>query len=180
MAAAAAGSSSTSSPPTADGNNSSTSESRETSSPQLASASPPQLALVTTEMHREFRDALTDSQLALALRGELMFAHLFRCTFTNPIGQGRFSRVYRCESIFEDSLPRAVKVTDTNLLTDAARTVLRREAEIQMRTSHMNIVMAVCVFHEPSRDLLVTDLLSGGELYREIVRRSCYGEHDAK
>eukprot|EP01126_Amoeba_proteus_P007729 TRINITY_DN1277_c0_g2_i2.p1 TRINITY_DN1277_c0_g2~~TRINITY_DN1277_c0_g2_i2.p1 ORF type:complete len:108 (+),score=23.08 TRINITY_DN1277_c0_g2_i2:509-832(+) len=47
------------------------------------------------------------------------------------------------------------------------------------KLKHKNIISLEEVYDEPNRIYLVMELVTGGELFDQIVSRGTYGEHDA-
>jgi len=57
--------------------------------------------------------------------------------------------------------------------------LLQREIDIMKKLKHKNIISLEEVFDEPDCIYLVMELVTGGELFDQIVSRGTYGERDA-
>jgi len=71
----------------------------------------------------------------------------------------------------------ALKDVDKSIVDDL--TVLQREIDIMKRLSHKNVLQLREVFDSPDKICLVTELVSGGELFEKIVEVGSYTEPDA-
>jgi len=92
------------------------------------------------------------------------------------LGRGGMSIVR--EGIDKKSGQRwAVKDIDKSIVDDL--TVLHREIDIMKRLQHKNVLQLREVFDSPDKIQLVTELVSGGELFEKIVEVGNYTEPDA-
>ena len=74
----------------------------------------------------------------------------------------------------------ALKVIEkARLKSDRARQDMRREILIWSKMNHPNVVQAYTHFQDDKHLYISAEILSGGELFDEIVKRECYTEKDA-
>lgn len=94
------------------------------------------------------------------------------------LGKGAFSIVKRC--VHKDSrMEYAAKIFNTKKLTARDLQKLEREARICRMLKHPNIVRLHASLPEEGVHYLVFDLVTGGELFEDIVAREYYSESDA-
>ena len=94
------------------------------------------------------------------------------------LGKGAFSVVKKC--IQKGTKKEfAVKIIDARKLTSRDSHKLEREARICRRLEHPNIVRLHGNTIEEGIYYLVFDLVTGGELFEDIVAREYYSESDA-
>ncbi|XP_043208145.1 calcium/calmodulin-dependent protein kinase type II alpha chain-like [Amphibalanus amphitrite] len=94
------------------------------------------------------------------------------------IGKGAFSIVRRCVQK-STGLEFAAKIINTKKLTARDFQKLEREGRICRKLQHPNIVRLHDSIQEESFHYLVFDLVTGGELFEDIVAREFYSEADA-
>ncbi|XP_063707400.1 calcium/calmodulin-dependent protein kinase type II alpha chain isoform X5 [Culicoides brevitarsis] len=94
------------------------------------------------------------------------------------LGKGAFSVVKRCVQK-STSLEFAAKIINTKKLTSRDFQKLEREARICRKLQHPNIVRLHDSIQEENYHYLVFDLVTGGELFEDIVAREFYSEADA-
>ncbi|XP_028397188.1 calcium/calmodulin-dependent protein kinase type II subunit delta-like isoform X2 [Dendronephthya gigantea] len=94
------------------------------------------------------------------------------------LGKGAFSVVRRCVHK-ETKVDYAAKIIHTRKLSSRDLQKLEREARICRRLKHPNIVQLHASIAEESVHYLVFDLVTGGELFEDIVAREYYSEADA-
>lgn len=94
------------------------------------------------------------------------------------LGKGAFSIVRRCTKR-EDSLDYAVKILNTRNMTARDTHKVDREARICRRLHHPNVVRLHDSITGDGFYYLVFDLVTGGELFEDIVAREYYSEADA-
>ncbi|XP_065321013.1 calcium/calmodulin-dependent protein kinase type II delta chain-like isoform X2 [Gordionus sp. m RMFG-2023] len=94
------------------------------------------------------------------------------------IGKGAFSIVKRCVQK-STGLEFAAKIITTKRLTARDLQKLEREARICRKLNHPNIVRLHASISEEGFHYLVFDLVTGGELFEDIVAREFYSEADA-
>uniref|UniRef100_A0A8C9RHW6 calcium/calmodulin-dependent protein kinase n=1 Tax=Scleropages formosus TaxID=113540 RepID=A0A8C9RHW6_SCLFO len=91
---------------------------------------------------------------------------------------GAFSVVRRCVKI-SSGQEYAAKIINTKKLSARDHQKLEREARICRLLKHSNIVRLHDSISEESFHYLVFDLVTGGELFEDIVAREYYSEADA-
>ncbi|GAB6018835.1 hypothetical protein CHUAL_000496 [Chamberlinius hualienensis] len=94
------------------------------------------------------------------------------------LGKGAFSVVRRCVQK-STGLEFAAKIINTKKLSARDFQKLEREARICRKLQHPNIVRLHDSIQEESFHYLVFDLVTGGELFEDIVAREFYSEADA-
>jgi len=94
------------------------------------------------------------------------------------LGKGAFSVVRRCVQK-SANLEFAAKIINTKKLSSRDFQKLEREARICRKLQHPNIVRLHDSIQEENYHYLVFDLVTGGELFEDIVAREFYGEADA-
>ncbi|XP_065261125.1 calcium/calmodulin-dependent protein kinase type II subunit delta isoform X15 [Emys orbicularis] len=114
-----------------------------------------------------------------------MMASTTTCTrFTDEyqlfeeLGKGAFSVVRRCVKI-PTGQEFAAKIINTKKLSARDHQKLEREARICRLLKHPNIVRLHDSISEEGFHYLVFDLVTGGELFEDIVAREYYSEADA-
>ncbi|XP_077255328.1 calcium/calmodulin-dependent protein kinase type II alpha chain-like [Temnothorax americanus] len=94
------------------------------------------------------------------------------------IGRGAFSVVRRCVQK-STGHEFAAKIINTKKLSNRDFQKLEREARICRKLQHPNIVRLHDSIQEENFHYLVFDLVTGGELFEDIVAREFYSEADA-
>ncbi|XP_046419893.1 calcium/calmodulin-dependent protein kinase II isoform X4 [Neodiprion pinetum] len=94
------------------------------------------------------------------------------------LGKGAFSVVRRCVQK-SSGLEFAAKIINTKKLSARDFQKLEREARICRKLQHPNIVRLHDSIQEENFHYLVFDLVTGGELFEDIVAREFYSEADA-
>ncbi|XP_065160795.1 calcium/calmodulin-dependent protein kinase type II alpha chain isoform X6 [Atheta coriaria] len=94
------------------------------------------------------------------------------------LGKGAFSVVKRCVQK-STGLEFAAKIINTKKLSARDFQKLEREARICRKLQHPNIVRLHDSIQEENFHYLVFDLVTGGELFEDIVAREFYSEADA-
>ncbi|XP_074479674.1 calcium/calmodulin-dependent protein kinase type II delta 1 chain isoform X3 [Sebastes fasciatus] len=94
------------------------------------------------------------------------------------LGKGAFSVVRRCMKI-STGQEYAAKIINTKKLSARDHQKLEREARICRLLKHANIVRLHESISEEGFHYLVFDLVTGGELFEDIVAREYYSEADA-
>ncbi|XP_042195716.1 calcium/calmodulin-dependent protein kinase type II subunit delta isoform X1 [Callorhinchus milii] len=94
------------------------------------------------------------------------------------LGKGAFSVVRRCMKI-STGQEYAAKIINTKKLSARDHQKLEREARICRLLKHPNIVRLHDSISEEGCHYLVFDLVTGGELFEDIVAREYYSEADA-
>ncbi|XP_013779511.1 calcium/calmodulin-dependent protein kinase type II alpha chain isoform X10 [Limulus polyphemus] len=94
------------------------------------------------------------------------------------LGKGAFSIVRRCIQK-STGLEFAAKIINTKKLSARDFQKLEREARICRKLNHPNIVRLHDSIQEEAFHYLIFDLVTGGELFEDIVAREYYSEADA-
>lgn len=94
------------------------------------------------------------------------------------LGKGAFSIVRRCVQK-STGIEFAAKIINTKKLSARDFQKLEREARICRKLQHANIVRLHESIQEEAFHYLVFDLVTGGELFEDIVAREFYSEADA-
>ncbi|XP_064640898.1 calcium/calmodulin-dependent protein kinase type II delta chain-like isoform X23 [Lineus longissimus] len=94
------------------------------------------------------------------------------------LGKGAFSIVKRCIKI-ANGQEYAAKIINTRKLSARDHQKLEREARICWLLKHPNIVRLHDSIQDEGYHYLVFDLVTGGELFEDIVAREFYSEADA-
>uniref|UniRef100_A0A8C7U0N1 calcium/calmodulin-dependent protein kinase n=1 Tax=Oncorhynchus mykiss TaxID=8022 RepID=A0A8C7U0N1_ONCMY len=92
--------------------------------------------------------------------------------------QGAFSVVRRCLKVLSGQ-EYAAKIINTKKLSARDHQKLDREARICRLLKHSNIVRLHDSISEEGHHYLIFDLVTGGELFEDIVAREYYSEADA-
>uniref|UniRef100_A0A8C9TS90 calcium/calmodulin-dependent protein kinase n=1 Tax=Scleropages formosus TaxID=113540 RepID=A0A8C9TS90_SCLFO len=93
-------------------------------------------------------------------------------------GRGAFSVVRRCVKVLSGQ-EYAAKIINTKKLSARDHQKLDREARICRLLKHPNIVRLHDSISEEGHHYLIFDLVTGGELFEDIVAREYYSEADA-
>uniref|UniRef100_A0A4W4EJ95 calcium/calmodulin-dependent protein kinase n=1 Tax=Electrophorus electricus TaxID=8005 RepID=A0A4W4EJ95_ELEEL len=94
------------------------------------------------------------------------------------LGKGAFSVVRRCVKVLSGQ-EYAAKIINTKKLSARDHQKLDREARICRLLKHPNIVRLHDSISEEGHHYLIFDLVTGGELFEDIVAREYYSEADA-
>ncbi|XP_049271681.1 calcium/calmodulin-dependent protein kinase type II alpha chain isoform X45 [Rhipicephalus sanguineus] len=94
------------------------------------------------------------------------------------LGKGAFSIVRRCVQKSTGN-EFAAKIINTKKLSSRDFQKLEREARICRKLNHPNIVRLHDSIQEEGYHYLIFDLVTGGELFEDIVAREYYSEADA-
>uniref|UniRef100_A0A8C5ESH5 calcium/calmodulin-dependent protein kinase n=1 Tax=Gouania willdenowi TaxID=441366 RepID=A0A8C5ESH5_GOUWI len=94
------------------------------------------------------------------------------------LGKGAFSIVRRCAKL-SSGHEFAAKIINTKKLSARDHQKLEREARICRLLKHSNIVRLHDSISEEGFHYLLFDLVTGGELFEDIVAREYYSEADA-
>ena len=107
------------------------------------------------------------------------------------LGSGNFAKVYKAtvkndhevkkpDGTFE-KLPKGmlVAIKDIDKAKVEDMNDITREIEVMEQISHPNIIRLFEIWDEPKKMNLVMELVTGGELFDEIVNRGQYSEKDA-
>jgi len=95
------------------------------------------------------------------------------------LGQGAFGEVKRAVNRKTDRVC-AVKILKKKKLEEQSKKLLEREIAIMSKLHHPNIVELIEAFDTPKNTYLILELVTGGELFDEIITRDkSYCEKDA-
>lgn len=104
------------------------------------------------------------------------FSELYK--IKEELGKGAFSVVKKVVKL-ENKADYAAKIINTRRLTSRDLQKLEREARICRILKHSHIVQLHQVFQEDHVRYMIFDLVTGGELFDDIVAREFYTEKDA-
>uniref|UniRef100_A0A8C6MJ49 calcium/calmodulin-dependent protein kinase n=1 Tax=Nothobranchius furzeri TaxID=105023 RepID=A0A8C6MJ49_NOTFU len=105
-------------------------------------------------------------------------ARIRTCNLCTVMQQGAFSVVRRCVKLCTGQ-EYAAKIINTKKLSARDHQKLEREARICRLLKHPNIVRLHDSISEEGFHYLIFDLVTGGELFEDIVAREYYSEADA-
>lgn len=74
----------------------------------------------------------------------------------------------------------AIKIVTKSKLTEEDETALKDEISVLSELQHKNIIRLYDVFDEKEFYYLVTEKMTGGELFDRIVQKSYYNEKEAR
>ncbi|KAK3593622.1 hypothetical protein CHS0354_025514 [Potamilus streckersoni] len=111
-----------------------------------------------------------------ALNSAVKFNDIYE--LKEELGKGAFSIVRRCVQK-STGLEFAAKIINTKKLSARDHQKLEREARICRLLKHSNIVRLHDSIQDEGFHYLVFDLVTGGELFEDIVAREFYSEADA-
>jgi len=99
--------------------------------------------------------------------------------FEPVLGKGAFGTVRKAvHKATGDSF--AAKIIDKKKIRAEFKTLLEREINVMARLHHANIVSLEACYDTPKKVVLIIELVSGGELFQDIIARSePYYERDA-
>lgn len=95
------------------------------------------------------------------------------------LGQGGYSVVKLGTSKISNETV-AVKILDRKSMDKAHQEALRVEVAIMQSLNHPHIVKALDFFEEKDYFYVVMELITGGELFDRIVKKTCYSEREAR
>lgn len=96
----------------------------------------------------------------------------------SELGRGGFAVVYAGKSKKTNEAV-AIKVIEKNCIDVSELQSLVREIDIMKKVNHPNVLKLIDIFETDTRVTLVTELVTGGELFYKIVERGSYSEADA-
>jgi len=99
-------------------------------------------------------------------------------TIGKELGRGGFSIVKEGTPI-AGGVKVAIKIIKKNDAGEDDLTLLQREIDIMSKLHHKNIIQLVEVFDDTDSIYLILELVTGGELFDQIVTRGSYSERDA-
>jgi calcium-dependent protein kinase len=91
------------------------------------------------------------------------------------LGEGSYGKVYK---VFDriNKTYRAMKKIKKDIITNKEETKIRKEIEILKMLDHPNILKIYEFYNTKSKFYIVTELLSGGELFHRISNNQCLEE----
>ena len=104
---------------------------------------------------------------------------LDRYDVEEKLGEGSYGKVCRCINKVTQ-FERAVKFIKKKQIDDP-KEIQRFQGEVNIleQMDHRNVVKLYEVYEDDTNFYLITDLLKGGELFDEIVKRQKFSELDA-
>ena len=93
------------------------------------------------------------------------------------LGEGAFGVVGKCENLHSGAI-RAVKMLSKKNITKEDLKATANEIQIVKNLDHPNIVKMYEEFEDKKYLYIVTELISGGELFDELIRRKKFTEKD--
>jgi len=96
------------------------------------------------------------------------------------LGEGAFSEVKEVRSRANSAELYAAKIVSKSKMKPEDTSALRDEIAILKELNHPHIIKLYEVFDEPTNYFLITELISGGELFDRIVTKTCYNEKEAR
>jgi RIO-like serine/threonine protein kinase len=97
----------------------------------------------------------------------------------DKLGEGAYSVVYRAVHRASGEAV-AVKFAPKSKMTPVEVRRLQDEVAVLARLDHPHILRLHAFFDEPDRFAIVTELMTGGELFDRIVQRAHYSEREAR
>jgi len=98
--------------------------------------------------------------------------------FGDELGRGGFSIVKKATNRDNGEI-FAIKIIEKKEQTEEELNLLHREIDIMRKLKHKNIIGLFEVYDEKENIYLVMELVTGGELFDQIVSRGTYSEADA-
>ena len=95
------------------------------------------------------------------------------------LGEGAFS-VVKDGTHKQSGNSFAIKIVTKSKLTQEDEDALKEEISVLKELQHAHIIRLYDVFDEPQYYYLVTEKMSGGELFDRIVQKSYYNEKEAR
>jgi calcium/calmodulin-dependent protein kinase I len=95
------------------------------------------------------------------------------------LGEGAFSKVKEATNK-ETRIAYAVKIINKRNLSPDDAKGLKQEISILQEIDHPNIIKLHDIFVETLRIYLVTEIMTGGELFDRIVQKEYYNENEAR
>lgn len=93
-----------------------------------------------------------------------------------PLGRGKFGNVYLAREKRTKYIVAVKVLTKSQLLKAGCEHQLRREIEIQSHLRHRNILRMFGYFYDEGRIYLILEFSPGGELYKELTKRTRFPE----
>ncbi|KAJ3154771.1 hypothetical protein HDU89_008011 [Geranomyces variabilis] len=103
------------------------------------------------------------------------YPYMNRYRLIGKMGEGAFSTVYRAIDS-KTNLLVALKLVSKNQLNETQRTNILRETTLLRRIKHGNIIRLVDFHETPLHYALALELMSGGEIFHQLVSQVCFSE----
>lgn len=97
----------------------------------------------------------------------------------NPLGEGRFGRVYMAREKTSKKIVAIKLIFKKEFRENNMIEQLKREVEIQSHLRHPNILRLYGYFHDKHRVFLVLEYAEKGELYKHLQKDGPFTEHKA-
>lgn len=97
----------------------------------------------------------------------------------DKLGDGAYSIVYKARNK-QTGETVAAKVALKERMTSVEQKRLIEEVGVMSRLQHPNIIKLHCFYEEDDAYYIVTELMTGGELFEKIVQRAHYSEREAR
>ena len=94
---------------------------------------------------------------------------------TRKIGSGAYGEVRKCY-LRETGELRAVKIIKKKALEKSERERLRNEADVLKQMDHPNIIKLYEIFEDKKYYYIITEFLTGGELFEKITDEEFYSD----
>ncbi|KAF0373010.1 kinase-like protein [Gigaspora margarita] len=94
----------------------------------------------------------------------------------DPLGQGRFGRVYQAKEKTSGKIVALKVIFKSDLREYKLEKQLKREVEIQSHLRHHNILRLYGYFHDKDRVYLILEYAAKGELYKYLVKYKRFPE----
>ena len=98
---------------------------------------------------------------------------------TRKIGSGAYGEVWKCY-LRETGELWAVKIIKKKALEKAERERLKNESEILRQMDHPNIIKLYEIFEDKKYYYIITEFLTGGELFEKITDEEFYSDFTEK
>ncbi|KAJ3052087.1 hypothetical protein HK097_006913 [Rhizophlyctis rosea] len=103
------------------------------------------------------------------------YPYLSRYKMLSQMGEGAFSIVYKALDTQTKRMV-AVKLVAKAQLNDQQRNNILREVSLLKRLSHPNIIRLVDFHDTPIHYALILELMTGGEIFHQLVKKTCFSE----
>ena len=107
----------------------------------------------------------------------------YSCSFENQkqLGKGSFATVREAHAKYNSRQKYAVKIINQEKSANSFKSIYQQEIKILQMMDHPNIIKLYDTYDVSSHSVyLVTELISGGELFDRIAKKRCYNEREAR
>jgi serine/threonine protein kinase len=104
---------------------------------------------------------------------------LYKIDFRNELGKGASGRVVK-GTRRKDGLQVAVKIVLQSTLDEKAQHLLVNEVISLKKLNHQNVVKLYDIFEDAFHFYIIMELVTGGELFERVVKKTFYAESDAR